>query len=239
MEKLLEVSVRRKSFAGRGRPVLSGLNIELRPCEFASVIGPSGCGKSTLLRIISGLDADFDGFVKFKGGLVKGPRAECGFVFQESRLFPWMTIRENVSFGARGNEPAVKRLLGKVGLGKFRHHYPRQLSGGMAQKAALARALAGSPELLLLDEPLSSLDAITREKMQVELSRILRKERVTPLLVTHDLGEAVFLSDRIFVMCKPPSRILKSYEIRLPRPRDRESPAFLRLLQSIRKDFSK
>ncbi|MHB9002543.1 MAG: ABC transporter ATP-binding protein [Coriobacteriia bacterium] len=212
---------------------LEDTHISVAPGEFVSIIGPSGCGKSTLLRMLAGLDSPTGGELKVDSEAVSGPHHSRGFVFQDPTLFPWRSIRDNVGTGlqARGLLAArrsdVDEYLELVGLSDFADAYPHQVSGGMAQRAALARALINHPRVLLLDEPFGALDAITRIQMQVELARIWRERRVTVLLVTHDVDEAVFLSDGVLVMSPRPGRIIESVAIRESRPRERDGQDFL------------
>lgn len=214
-----------------GHLAVAGISLAVGPGEILGVVGGSGCGKSTLLRLISGLEAPSDGRIEIKGEPVSGPRAEIGFVFQEPRLMPWLSIDDNVGFGIRHLTRAERALrieetLARVGLASFAGHWPRELSGGMAQRAALARALVGRPQILLLDEPFSALDALTRTDLQEHLLELWSYERPTMILVTHDIEEALALSDRIVVMQPAPGRIQTMVAPPLPRPRDRASLEF-------------
>jgi ABC-type nitrate/sulfonate/bicarbonate transport system ATPase subunit len=203
--------------------------------EFITLIGPSGCGKSTLLRLIAGLEAASAGGLWLDGAPIGGPGAERGLVFQNPYLFPWLDIRGNVAFGlkARGrwaeDRDLVARYLELVGLARFGKVFPHHLSGGMAQRAALARALINRPLVLLLDEPLGALDAFTRMNMQDEILRIREEERVTMVMVTHDVDEAIYLSDRIVVMTAGPGRVETVIPVPFGRPRARNTPDFLGL----------
>jgi ABC-type nitrate/sulfonate/bicarbonate transport system ATPase subunit len=209
--------------------------------EFISLIGPSGCGKSTLLRLIAGLNPADAGSLSLDGTPITGPHYERGLVFQNPMLFPWLSIHNNVAFGlkARGvyqkEKSTVETFLKLVGLEAFGKSYPHQLSGGMAQRAALARALINRPSVLLLDEPLGALDAFTRMNMQDELIRIWQKRGSTMIMVTHDVDEAIYLSDRVVVMSPRPAKIETIMSVDLPRPRARSSSDFLRLRTSILK----
>jgi NitT/TauT family transport system ATP-binding protein/sulfonate transport system ATP-binding protein len=211
---------------------LDSAELDVRPGEFVSLIGPSGCGKSTLLRLLAGLESPTSGDLLVDGEVVFEPHYSRGFVFQDPTLFPWKTIRANVAVGldARGllkeRRADVDEYLRLVGLEEFGDMYPHQVSGGMAQRAALARALVNHPRVLLLDEPFGALDAITRISMQVEMARIWEERKLTVLLVTHDVDEAVYLSDRVLVMSQRPGRIVESVPIPDPRPRQRDSSAF-------------
>ena len=222
-----------------GVQALAKVSLDIQPGSFVSLIGPSGCGKSTLLRMISGLDHPDEGQVFLDGKKVTGPGADRGFMFQEHNLFPWMDIYDNVAFGLRarnlykGHEQEVDRILELVGLADFRHSYPHQLSGGMCQRASLARALVGRPKVLLLDEPLGALDAFTRMNIQDEIQRIWKQEHMTMIMVTHDVEEAVYLSDVIVVMSPRPGRILKTLQVDLGRPRDRSSQDFFQYSSEV------
>ncbi|NLI93605.1 MAG: ABC transporter ATP-binding protein [Peptococcaceae bacterium] len=207
--------------------------------EFISILGPSGCGKTTLLRIIAGLEDPDSGEVIFQGKVIRGPGLERAVVFQEPRLFPWLSVKENISFGLSGKkskneiDKIVEETLDLVGLTAFLKAYPYELSGGMAQRVAIARAFAFEPEALLLDEPFSALDAQTRLRLQEELLDIWRKTEKTIILVTHDIEEAIILSQRIFIMSPSPGTVKEILDVPLPYPRDRESPEFIRLRKYI------
>ncbi|NLY29521.1 MAG: ABC transporter ATP-binding protein [Firmicutes bacterium] len=209
--------------------VLQKLSLNVAPAEFVSIIGQSGCGKTTLLHMIAGLNQPTEGQIRIRGKLVKGPGRDRGLVFQEPRLFPWATVAHNIRLGLpdRGrDEGRLWELLRLVGLQDFAQAYPRELSGGMAQRAALARALAGSPEILLLDEPLGALDAVTRLKMQDQLMKIWQEGSLTVVAVTHDIDEAIVLSTRIVVLSPRPGRIKGIIPVDLPYPRDRTALDF-------------
>jgi sulfonate transport system ATP-binding protein len=231
-----------KSFVVDGSEVhaLSNVSFAVAPGEFVSIVGPSGCGKSTLLRLVAGLEFPDAGEVLFDRTRVDGPSLRRGIVFQDHRLFPWLTVEANVSIGlmkSPGSE-AQKREIARsfltlVGLGGFEKAYPHQLSGGMAQRASIARSLAARPQILLLDEPLGALDSLTRGQMQAELLRIWQHERVTMLMVTHDVAEAVFLSDRIVVMDRQPGRIRDVVDVRLAKPRHRLDPGVVALTETL------
>lgn len=226
-----------KSFpaADGTRPVLDCISLELAPGELVSLVGPSGCGKSTLLRLIAGLDAPDSGELLIAREPITAPGAERGLVFQDPNLFPWLTVRGNIQAGlvARGTvreqRGEVDEFMRLVGLEEFADAYPHHLSGGMAQRAALARALINHPKVLLLDEPLGALDAFTRMRMQDEVLRLWQARRTTMLLVTHDIDEAIYMSDRIVIMTQRPGRIERIIAVEIARPRDRSSPAFLQL----------
>ena len=224
MARKLQISHLGKSF-GELR-ALQDIDLVVERGEFIAVVGPSGCGKTTFLRIVAGLEPASAGEVKLDGRPVSGPGLDRGFVFQTDNLLPWRTVFANAIIGrevAGQVGPAERQrtmeLLKLVGLEGFESYHPRQLSGGMRQRVNLARALAIDPEILLMDEPFSSLDAQTREIMQTELMRIWEQGRKTVLFVTHQIDEAVFLSDRVLVFARRPGRLLESVAIELPRPR--------------------
>ena len=227
MSGLLDLLEIRKAY-GDTR-VLEGVALSLAPGEVVSLLGPSGCGKSTLLRIAAGLDDDFQGTVERNPILGFGPDGEngrsggIGVVFQEPRLLPWLTVAQNVGFadGWLEDEHWVERLLADVGLAGCGGLLPKQLSGGMAQRAAIARGLYGRPQVLLLDEPFSALDALTRQQLQEELLAIRRRTRITTLLVTHDVSEAVAVADRVILI--EDGEIGLDLPVELPRPRSRGS----------------
>jgi NitT/TauT family transport system ATP-binding protein len=205
---------------------LQGIELAVARGEFISVVGPSGCGKTTFLRIVAGLEPATSGEVLLDGRALRGPGGDRGFVFQNDSLLPWRTVFANAIIGreiagrvGQAERQRTMQLLKLVGLEGFEHYHPRQLSGGMRQRVNLARALAIDPEILLMDEPFSSLDAQTREIMQTELMRIWEEGRKTVLFVTHQIDEAVFLSDRVLVFARRPGRLLESVAIALPRPR--------------------
>ncbi|HJV60394.1 MAG TPA: ABC transporter ATP-binding protein [Albitalea sp.] len=219
-------------------------SIEVKPGEFVSIIGPSGCGKSTLLNVAAGFLPPSEGSVLLDGKPVQGPGAERGVVFQQYSLFPWMTVRKNVEFGLKmqGKSPAqretaARTLLGMAGLLAFENHYPDQLSGGMKQRVGIVRALATSPEVLLMDEPFGALDSQTRVVMQEILTNMWQQLQLSVLFITHDIEEAVFLSEKIYVMTARPGRIKAEIPVPLPRPRTPDmtaSPTFLALVRQIK-----
>lgn len=238
----LSISGLSKDFAidGRSLPVLQGIELAVRPGEFVSIVGPSGCGKSTLLRLIAGLDTDYRGDIRLDGRRITGTGLERGLIFQDHRLFPWMTVEENVGLALLNTgiaKPQRARIvadhLALVNLSGFEKAYPHQLSGGMAQRAAIARALVTEPRLLLLDEPLGALDALTRIHVQTELQRIWMRQGSTMLMVTHDVEEAVYLSDRVIIMDAKPGRIRRIVDVGLPHPRERSLPQLHRLRDEI------
>jgi sulfonate transport system ATP-binding protein len=223
--------------------VLSPIDLKIEPGEFVTLVGKSGCGKSTLLRLIAGLESPSGGSVFLGGQPVAGPSLNQGMVFQEPRLFPWMTTEQNVAFGCPKSfslseaAETVRRHLNLVGLTGFEKSYPPQLSGGMQQRAAIARALVGRPQVLLLDEPFGALDALTRIQMQKEILRIWQAEKMTMLLVTHDIDEAVYLGERVLVMGPRPGSLQKIVPVKLTRPRNRGSAAFVKIREGIRREF--
>jgi len=205
---------------------LAGLSFEIRAGEFVCVVGPSGCGKSTLLKLISGLLPPSAGEVLLAGQPVRKPREDVGIVFQQPTLLPWKTVYENVMVPVRalGRRPQdyhdkAEELLRLVGLQDFRSHYPRELSGGMQQRVAVARGLVHDPALLLMDEPFAALDAMTRESMMAELQRIWMSTGKSVLFITHSIPEAVYLADRVVVMSPRPGRVLEEIAVDIPRPR--------------------
>lgn len=221
------------------RLALDGVSVSVAAGELVSLVGPSGCGKSTLLRLVAGLDSPDAGELLIGSTPIKGPSAERGLVFQDPNLFPWLTVRRNIQSGlvARGllheKRDEVDEFIRLVRLEKFAGAYPHHLSGGMAQRVALARALINHPKVLLLDEPLGALDAFTRMRMQDEVLRLWQGRRTTMLLVTHDIDEAIYMSDRIVIMTQSPGKIERTIPIRLDRPRDRSSADFLRFRSEI------
>jgi len=227
-EPLLKIDQLYKEYPTKKGPltVLERTSFNVDASELVSIVGPSGCGKSTLLHIVGGLTVPTSGSVYLGGKEVTDAGRDRGMVFQAYTLFPWLTVRQNVQFGPKQRgvkkaerEELAERFLDAVGLNGFRDHYPKQLSGGMRQRVAIARALANSPQMLLMDEPFGALDAQTRTVMQELLLDIRKKERTTTLFITHDIDEAVFLSDRIFVMTARPGRL--KAEISVPFGADR------------------
>jgi len=215
---------------GQPLPVLEDINLKVRPGEFIGIVGASGCGKSSLLRLIVGLEAEYEGEILLDGKPVVGTSLERGIVFQDHRLFPWMSVGKNIALALK-NHPLsqaekdclVAEHIALVNLEGFENAYPHQLSGGMAQRAAIARALINRPKVLLLDEPLGALDALTRVRLQHELQRIWVKQRCTVIMVTHDIEEALYLGDRVIVMDARPGRIKHEIKVDLAHPRERTS----------------
>ncbi|MBQ7264563.1 MAG: ABC transporter ATP-binding protein [Firmicutes bacterium] len=220
---------------------LENISLNVEAGSFVSLIGPSGCGKTTLLRAISGLGLADEGQIYVDDEPVKGPGADRGFAFQQSNLYPWLTIKENIAFGlkARGiykeKKSDVDEYIEMVNLKGFENSYPHQLSGGMNQRASLARALVGKPKVLLLDEPLGALDAFTRMNMQDEILKIQHLHSITMIMVTHDVDEAVYLSDRVVIMTPRPAKVEEVIDIQLSRPRARGSQDFIQYRTKILK----
>ena len=241
----LEVNRLTKVFNGNqlSVPALENVDLQIFKGQFVSIVGTSGCGKTTLLRIVAGLEGDFDGEIELEGKAIKGPGIDKGVVFQEHRLLPWLTIEENVGFGLvhkskEERQELVDHYLKLVGLKKFANAYPNQLSGGMAQRAAIARSLVNKPKILLLDEPLGALDAMTRMYRQNELEKIWIQEKTTMLMVTHDVEEAIYLSDVVILMSPRPGRVKKIIPIKLSRPRSRDNPEFVEIKRSLLEEFN-
>ena len=233
---------------GQRTQALQPVDFEVRDNDFVTILGPSGCGKSTLLRIVAGLDHATSGRVLLDGAPVEGPGADRGMVFQSYTLFPWLTIERNIRFGLRerGMPETLQKeraayFIAKVGLRGFEQHFPKQLSGGMQQRTAIARALANDPKILLMDEPFGALDNQTRVLMQELLLGIWEAERKTVLFVTHDIDEAIFMANRVAVFSARPGRIKTELAVELPHPRHytiKTSPEFMdlkaRLTEEIR-----
>ncbi|MEH2549206.1 NitT/TauT family transport system ATP-binding protein [Bradyrhizobium sp. AZCC 2262] len=206
--------------------VLNGLSMDVKPREFVSVLGPSGCGKSTLLRLVSGLIAPSSGVIELDGAVVRTPRPDVGMVFQQATLLPWQTVRGNIMMplramgrDLRSYQARADNLIKLVGLERFASAYPHELSGGMQQRAAVARGIIHDPSLLLMDEPFAALDAMTRENMMVELQRIWMESHKAVLFITHSIPEALFLSDRIVVFSHRPGKVIHVVDVDAERPR--------------------
>ncbi|HKM64813.1 MAG TPA: ABC transporter ATP-binding protein [Acidisphaera sp.] len=231
---------KRFDMAGGRLTALCDIDLSIAPGEFVTLVGTSGCGKSTLLRLITGLEGSTSGTVLHDGVSVDGPSLARGLVFQEPRLFPWLSVADNIaaalantSLSRSEKRALVAEHVALVGLRGFEHAWPHQLSGGMAQRAAIARGLINQPGVLLLDEPFGALDALTRARMQDELLGIWARQRTTMVLVTHDVEEAVYLGDRVVVMSPRPGRIKQVFSVALNRPRDRAAPDFARLRRDV------
>ena len=230
-----QIEIRRlnKTYTDKNKKVeaLKDINLLVKPGEFISILGSSGCGKSTLLRILAGLDTDYEGEVLLDGKPITRPSLEKGFVFQDHRLFPWFSVSQNIGYGIPDKRPDKDRLVSEltalVGLQGFEKALPRQLSGGMAQRVAIARALVNHPKVLLLDEPFGALDALTKITMQEEILKIWEKEKITVILVTHDIEEAVYLGDRVVILSNRPGTIREVQQVQIGRPRNRVSNNFV------------
>jgi sulfonate transport system ATP-binding protein len=235
-EVMMDIRVERKAFAAA--TVLQNVNLALYCGETVSLLGPSGCGKSTLLRIAAGLETDFKGSVRrpasersVKAASTGAAANNVAFVFQEPRLMPWLTVEQNIGFSddLHYDRPWVSRLIDEVGLTGFADALPKSLSGGMAQRVAIARGLYSRPQVLLLDEPFSAVDAFTRMKLQDLLLELATRHSITLLVVTHDVDEALYLSDRVLVMNHHPGTIAHELAVDLPTPRDRRDPLLAQL----------
>ena len=228
-------------------PSLRPIDFQVDDGEFVVIVGPSGCGKTTLLKMLAGLLPPSEGEIRVEGRVVNKPHANVGIVFQSALLLPWRDVLSNVLMPVEVKglpraeyEARALALLKMVGLSGFERKYPYQLSGGMQQRVSICRALVHDPKIVLMDEPFGALDAMTREKMNVELQRIQRETRKTALLITHSIPEAVFLADRVLVMSERPGTIAAIYEVTLPKPRSLDvlsDPEFVRLTQQIRRHF--
>lgn len=226
----IEVNGVSKRYSDQGREVdaLSDINFTVKKGEIVCIVGASGCGKSTLLRAIAGIDTEYDGEILVGGKKVSHTSKETGIVFQEHRLFPWLTVEQNIGYALDNvSKEKKKQLISKyielVGLTGFEKAYPRQLSGGMAQRGGIARALVNTPPLLLLDEPFGALDTFTKISMQNELKRIQKSSHTTMIMVTHDIDEAIYLSNHLIVLSSRPGKIKKIFNIELAEPRNRNS----------------
>jgi ABC-type nitrate/sulfonate/bicarbonate transport system ATPase subunit len=224
---------------GKATVALQDVDLDIRKGEFITFIGPSGCGKTTLLRLIAGLDSPQSGVVSIEGQPIEKPGYERGFVFQQAALFPWKTVEENIAIGLKARKVFkekklyIKDYIDLIGLTGFEKAYPHEISGGMAQRVAIARALINEPKVLLLDEPLGALDAFTRIELQTTIRRIWEKTGTTIVLVTHDVDEAVFLSDRIAIMTARPGRISEVITVNLKPERDRNDDEFIILRRRV------
>lgn len=222
---------------------LKNVSLDIRPGEFISIIGPSGCGKTTLLRLIAGLDKPQEGKLYIDDTPITGADPSRGYVFQQGSLFPWLSVRNNIAYGlkARGVYHKKKDNIGNyidlVGLKGFEKSFPHQISGGMAQRVAIARALINEPKALLLDEPMGALDSFTRADLQDKILQLWERDGTTMILVTHDIDEAIYLSDRIVIMTPRPGKISKIIDVDLPRPRQRGSVDFLEMRRQILEFF--
>ena len=241
-EILINIScVNRIYYDTTGKPTvaLQNVDLDIRKGEFITFIGPSGCGKTTLLRLIAGLDTPQSGIVSIEGQPIEKPGYERGFVFQQAALFPWKTVEGNIAIGLKARKVFkekgryIKDYIDLIGLTGFEKAYPHEISGGMAQRVAIARALINEPKVLLLDEPLGALDAFTRIELQRTIRRIWEKTGITIVLVTHDVDEAVFLSDRIAIMTARPGQISEVIDVNLKQERDRNDDEFIILRRRV------
>ena len=246
MGDIIEINNLSKIFRnneGKDVVALKNINMDIKRGEFVSIIGSSGCGKSTLLRIIAGLETEYDGSITMNDKPILSPSRDRGVIFQDHRLLPWLTVSENIEFSLRDDQLDKKDLIKEhielVGLKGFENEYPNKLSGGMAQRASIARALANKPELLLLDEPFGALDAMTKINMQEELLKIWEKEKITMVIVTHDIDEAVYLGNRVVVMTSRPGRIKRIENSDLGNYRLRTSSNFTKIKEKIYEEFFK
>jgi ABC-type nitrate/sulfonate/bicarbonate transport system, ATPase component len=242
---MLNIERLNKTFAAPAGPVvaLSNIRLQVEQGQFVTFIGPSGCGKSTLLKIVAGIDTTYEGKVELNGRSITGPGVDKGFIFQEPRLFPWLTVEKNIAANLPLGNAQVRRqvdeLIELVRLKGFEKAYPKELSGGMAQRVAIARALLRKPEILLLDEPFGALDAFTRAHLQEVLLDIWQNSKTTMLFVTHDLDEAVFLGEKVVIMNPRPGHIRNVIPIDLPYPRKRVGSAFQELRTRVLSEFEK
>ncbi|MCY9074165.1 ABC transporter ATP-binding protein [Bacillus inaquosorum] len=242
-DELLTVDQLSFTYEEDEKPVFQNISFELQKGECALLLGPSGCGKSTLLKIIAGLDSDYDGSVEINGRSVTAPGIQQGFIFQEHRLFPWLTVEQNIAADLNLKDPKVKQkvdeLIEIVRLKGSEKAYPRELSGGMSQRVAIARALLREPEVLLLDEPFGALDAFTRKHLQDVLLDIWRRKKTTMILVTHDIDESVYLGNELAILKAKPGNIHKLMPIHLAYPRNRTTPDFQAIRQKVLSEFEK
>ncbi|MBR1486515.1 MAG: ABC transporter ATP-binding protein [Synergistaceae bacterium] len=218
---------------------LKNINFEVFPGEFLSIIGSSGCGKTTLLRLIGGLDKPQEGEILINGEKINGPDFKRGYIFQQGNLFSWLTVEQNIAFGLKARnvykeeKSKIPEFIKMIGLSGFENSYPHQISGGMAQRVAIARSLINDPEVLLLDEPMGALDSFTRADMQDKLLEIREHNHATMILVTHDIDEAIYLSDRIIIMTPRPGKISEIMNVKIPHPRHRAGESFLNIRREI------
>lgn len=244
-KNVLEIRNLHKDFYIKGErmEVLSGVDLEVKNGEIVAIVGASGCGKSTLLKLITTLEQITSGEILLDGEPVSGPSPKVSMIFQEARLFPWLTVAQNIefvipdTFSKAEKRDMVDYYTDLVGLSQFKSAVPNQLSGGMQQRVSIARALATKPQILLLDEPFGALDAFTRMTMQHEMLRIWEQDKTTMLIVTHDIDEAIYLSGRVVVMGKNPGVVKKIVPVDLPFPRDRTDSKFLKIRGEILKEF--
>ncbi|WP_243881190.1 MULTISPECIES: ABC transporter ATP-binding protein [Rummeliibacillus] len=223
--------------------VLDGIELKIEEGDFLTIIGPSGCGKSTLLKIIAGLDTEYRGSIEINGRNVTKPAISQGFVFQEHRLFPWMTVEKNIAADLNLKDPTVRKKVDEmieiVRLKGYEKAYPSEISGGMSQRVAIARALIRDPEVLLLDEPFGALDAFTRKHLQDVLIDIWQKKKITMVLVTHDIDESISLGTDIAILRSNPGQLQKLIHVELAYPRNRTNPSFQYIRQQVLQEFEK
>jgi sulfonate transport system ATP-binding protein len=242
-DNIIDIRHLSKRFHSDGRDVqaLHDVTLGIQPGSFTSIIGPSGCGKSTLLRILGGLEVDYEGEARFDGANISGPDRSRGFVFQDHRLLPWFSVRKNISFALpperRHDDAYIQHYIDLVGLAGFEDALPKQLSGGMAQRVSIARALANRPKVLLLDEPFGALDAITKIKLQDQLLHIWQSEQITMVLVTHDIDEAVYLGQTVVILKLHPGEIQDIKHIDLGTPRKRTGTLFAQARDDVHHEF--
>ncbi len=223
--------------------VLKDINLDIQRGKFISIVGASGCGKSTLIRMIAGLEEPSGGSITIDGREVSGPSVKTGIIFQEARLFPWQTVEKNIEFGIHDKlskevkKQKAKEMIGLIGLNGFEKAIPKQLSGGMQQRVNIARALINEPDVLLLDEPFGALDALTRINMQNEILKIWEQNKTTMVLITHDIDEAIFLSDKIIILSDKPGVISQIIDVPMSKPRDRSSFDFMTIRRKIYAEF--
>lgn len=244
MSKDIEINGITKEYTvnGKSNTVLSDINLNIASGEFVSILGHSGCGKSTLIRIIAGLESYQGGNILIDGSEASEPDTRRGMVFQDHRLLPWLSVYDNLAFGYYENDKAkkdksIKDHLELVGLSNYANAYPHQLSGGMSQRASIARALLHNPEVLLLDEPFGALDALTRMQMQTEILRIWKQEKTTMIMVTHDIDEAIYLSDRIIILEGKPATVKCIINVDMGRPRLRTGYDFSEIRRKVYREF--
>ncbi|MBQ1902310.1 MAG: ABC transporter ATP-binding protein [Lachnospiraceae bacterium] len=244
-EKILEIRDVKRVYKDEDNEVdaLVDVNLSVEKGEFVSIIGASGCGKTTLLRLIAGFDKPQSGDLLLDGEPIKEPSIERGYVLQQGSLFPWLTVHDNIAYGlkVRGvykeEKARVDEFISLIGLEGFEKAFPHQISGGMAQRVAIARALINDPEILLLDEPMGALDSFTRADIQDKLLELRKKKNTTMILVTHDVDEAIYLSDRIVIMTPRPGKISEVIDIDLPHPRHRGGTEFLKIRRELLEKF--
>ena len=218
-------------------------DFDVKEGEFISIIGSSGCGKTTLLRMLAGLDPVKQGEIRLRGKIIQGPDPKRGYVFQQNNLYNWLTVEQNIAYGLKArkvykeNKHRVPELIDLIGLNGFEKAYPHQISGGMAQRVAIARFLINDPEILLLDEPMGALDSFTRADLQDKLLELKKKNNTTMVLVTHDVDEAIYLSDRIIIMTPRPGRISEIMDIDMRYPRNRGSSEFMKIRKKLLEKF--